>query len=59
MLKPAREILLAQAARGPCTPPSVSKVPPLACCRRLGPDYRFTTTFSGAGALRDGLSRAT
>ena len=48
-------ILLAQAARRPVHPASVSKVPTtLALLRRLGPDYRFTTTFSGAGALQDG-----
>jgi D-alanyl-D-alanine carboxypeptidase/D-alanyl-D-alanine-endopeptidase (penicillin-binding protein 4) len=50
------EILLAQAARQPVHPASVSKVPTtLALLRRLGPDYRFTTTFSGTGAVRDGL----
>src|SRR5882672_5353417 len=50
------EILLAQAARRPVHPASVSKVPTtLALLRRLGPDYRFTTTFSGAGALHDSL----
>jgi len=50
------EILLAQAARRPVHPASVSKVPTtLALLHRLGPDYRFTTTFSGDGALHDGL----
>src|SRR5258706_7788635 len=50
------EILLAQAARRPVHPASVSKVPTtLALLHRLGPDYRFTTTFSGEGALHDGL----
>jgi D-alanyl-D-alanine carboxypeptidase/D-alanyl-D-alanine-endopeptidase (penicillin-binding protein 4) len=50
------EILLAQAARRPVHPASVSKVPTtLALVHRLGPDYRFTTTFSAAGAVHDGL----
>ncbi|HEX9474544.1 MAG TPA: D-alanyl-D-alanine carboxypeptidase [Steroidobacteraceae bacterium] len=50
------EVLLAQAARHPVHPASVSKVPTtLALLRRLGPDYRFTTTFSGSGAVHDGL----
>jgi D-alanyl-D-alanine carboxypeptidase/D-alanyl-D-alanine-endopeptidase (penicillin-binding protein 4) len=50
------EVLLAQAARQPVHPASVSKVPTtLALLRRLGPDYRFTTTFSGSGAVHDGL----
>jgi D-alanyl-D-alanine carboxypeptidase/D-alanyl-D-alanine-endopeptidase (penicillin-binding protein 4) len=50
------EILLAQAAQLPVHPASVSKVPTtLALLRRLGPDYRFTTTFAGAGAVHDGL----
>ena len=50
------EILLAQAARLPVHPASVSKVPTtLALLHRLGPDYRFTTTFSGTGAVHDGL----
>ncbi len=50
------EVLLAQAARAPVHPASVSKVPTtLALLRRLGPDYRFTTTFSGGGAVHDGL----
>jgi len=40
------EVLLAQAARHPVHPASVSKVPTtLALLRRLGRDYRFTTTF--------------
>jgi D-alanyl-D-alanine carboxypeptidase len=50
------EVLLAQAARRPVHPASVSKVPTtLALLRRLGPDYRFTTTFSANGAVHDGL----
>lgn len=50
------EILLAQAARRPVHPASVSKVPTtLALLRRLGPGYRFTTTFSAAGTVQDGL----
>src|SRR5882762_605675 len=50
------EILLAQAARRAVHPASVSKVPTtLALLRRLGPDYRFTTTFSASGAVHDGL----
>src|ERR1700688_3464753 len=50
------EVLLAQAERLPVHPASVSKVPTtLALLRRLGPDYRFTTTFSGEGALHAGV----
>jgi D-alanyl-D-alanine carboxypeptidase/D-alanyl-D-alanine-endopeptidase (penicillin-binding protein 4) len=50
------EVLLAQAASRPVHPASVSKVPTtLALLRRLGPDYRFTTTFSGTGAVHEGL----
>lgn len=46
-------VLLAQAADRPVHPASVSKVPTtLALLRRLGPDYRFTTTFSISGQLR-------
>ncbi len=50
------EVLLAQAERLPVHPASVSKVPTtLALLRRLGPDYRFTTTFSGVGAVHAGV----
>jgi D-alanyl-D-alanine carboxypeptidase/D-alanyl-D-alanine-endopeptidase (penicillin-binding protein 4) len=49
-------ILLAQAADRAVHPASVSKVPTtLALLERLGTDYRFTTTFAGAGPVRDGL----
>ena len=47
-------VLLAQAADRPVHPASVSKVPTtLALLRRLGPDYRFTTTFLAAGRIHD------
>lgn len=47
--------LLAQAAQKPVHPASVSKVPTtLALLRRLGPDYRFITTFSAQGPVSDG-----
>jgi D-alanyl-D-alanine carboxypeptidase/D-alanyl-D-alanine-endopeptidase (penicillin-binding protein 4) len=52
----AGTVLLAQAADRPVHPASVSKVPTtLALLRRLGPDYRFTTAFSGTGPVHDGL----
>lgn len=48
-------VLLAQAASAPVHPASVSKVPTtLALLRKLGPDYRFITTFAAGGPLRDG-----
>src|SRR6266851_4091037 len=40
------KVLLAQAAAQPVHPASVSKVPTtLALLRKLGPEYRFVTTF--------------
>jgi len=48
-------VLLAQAAATPVHPASVSKVPTtLALLRKLGPDYRFSTTFSSSGRIVDG-----
>jgi D-alanyl-D-alanine carboxypeptidase/D-alanyl-D-alanine-endopeptidase (penicillin-binding protein 4) len=48
-------VLLAQAAARPVHPASVSKVPTtLALLRRLGPDYRFVTTFAAGGSVHDG-----
>jgi len=47
--------LLAQEARKPVHPASVSKVPTtLALLRKLGPDYRFVTTFSTQAPVADG-----
>jgi D-alanyl-D-alanine carboxypeptidase/D-alanyl-D-alanine-endopeptidase (penicillin-binding protein 4) len=47
--------LLAQQAQKPVHPASVSKVPTtLALLRKLGPDYRFVTTFAAQGAVSDG-----
>ena len=47
--------LLAQEAQKPVHPASVSKVPTtLALLRKLGPDYRFITTFSAQGAVSEG-----
>lgn len=47
--------LLAQQAQKPVHPASVSKVPTtLALLRKLGPDYRFVTTFSAQGAVSEG-----
>ena len=47
--------LLAQQAQKPVHPASVSKVPTtLALLRKLGPEYRFTTTFSAHGAPTNG-----
>ena len=41
--------------RKPVHPASVSKVPTtLALLRKLGPDYRFVTTFSAQGAVSEG-----
>jgi serine-type D-Ala-D-Ala carboxypeptidase/endopeptidase (penicillin-binding protein 4) len=48
-------VILAQAAAVPVHPASVSKVPTtLALLRKLGPDHRFTTTFTAQGRLIDG-----
>jgi D-alanyl-D-alanine carboxypeptidase/D-alanyl-D-alanine-endopeptidase (penicillin-binding protein 4) len=47
--------LLAQAAAKPVHPASVSKVPTtLALLRKLGPEYRFVTTFTSRGAVSGG-----
>ena len=51
-------VLLAQAASVPVHPASVSKVPTtLALLRKLGPDYRFVTTFAASGPVHDGTIR--
>jgi len=48
--------LLAQQAQKPVHPASVSKVPTtLALLRKLGPEYRFVTTFSARGAVANGI----
>jgi serine-type D-Ala-D-Ala carboxypeptidase/endopeptidase (penicillin-binding protein 4) len=48
-------VLLAQAAAKPVHPASVSKVPTtLALLRKLGPEYRFVTTFATSGRVSDG-----
>jgi D-alanyl-D-alanine carboxypeptidase/D-alanyl-D-alanine-endopeptidase (penicillin-binding protein 4) len=48
-------VLLAQAAARPVHPASVSKVPTtLALLRKLGPGYRFITTFETSGRVSDG-----
>ena len=48
-------VLLAQAADKPVHPASVSKVPTtLALLRKLGPEHRFTTTFTAKGRVLDG-----
>jgi len=48
-------VLLAQAAAKAVHPASVSKVPTtLALLRKLGPEHRFTTTFTARGRLFDG-----
>ena len=48
-------VLLAQAAGEAVHPASVSKVPTtLALLRRLGPNYRFTTTVAVTGGLQAG-----
>jgi serine-type D-Ala-D-Ala carboxypeptidase/endopeptidase (penicillin-binding protein 4) len=48
-------VLLAQAAARPVHPASVSKVPTtLALLRKLGPEYRFITTFATGGHVADG-----
>ena len=47
--------LLSQEAQKAVHPASVSKVPTtLALLRKLGPDYRFATTFSARGTLSEG-----
>jgi serine-type D-Ala-D-Ala carboxypeptidase/endopeptidase (penicillin-binding protein 4) len=48
-------VLLAQSAASAVHPASVSKVPTtLALLRRLGPDYRFTTTIAATGPVSAG-----
>ena len=48
-------VLVAQAADRPVHPASVSKVPTtLALVRKLGPEHRFVTTFTGRGRILDG-----
>jgi D-alanyl-D-alanine carboxypeptidase/D-alanyl-D-alanine-endopeptidase (penicillin-binding protein 4) len=48
-------VLLAQAAARAVHPASVSKVPTtLALLKKLGPDHRFTTSFSARGRVVDG-----
>jgi D-alanyl-D-alanine carboxypeptidase/D-alanyl-D-alanine-endopeptidase (penicillin-binding protein 4) len=48
-------VLLAQAAAKAVHPASVSKVPTtLALLKKLGPDHRFTTTFTARGRVLDG-----
>ncbi len=48
-------VLLAQAAAKPVHPASVSKVPTtLALLRKLGPEYRFVTTFATRGRVSAG-----
>ncbi len=48
-------VLLAQAAAKPVHPASVSKVPTtLALLRKLGPEYRFVTTFASSGRVTAG-----
>jgi len=48
-------VLLAQAANVPVHPASVSKIPTtLALLRKLGPEYRFVTTFAASGPVHDG-----
>jgi len=47
--------LLSQEAQKAVHPASVSKVPTtLALLRKLGPDYRFATTFAARGVISDG-----
>jgi len=49
-------VLVAQADSVPVHPASVSKVPTtLALLHRLGPEYRFITTFAATGPVRDGV----
>jgi len=48
-------VLLAQSAAKPVHPASVSKVPTtLALLRKLGPEYRFVTTFATSGRVSEG-----
>lgn len=48
-------VLLAQAAAKPVHPASVSKVPTtLALLRKLGPEFRFVTTFATSGRVSEG-----
>jgi len=48
-------VLLSQSAARPVHPASVSKVPTtLALLRKLGPEYRFVTTFATNGQIKDG-----
>jgi D-alanyl-D-alanine carboxypeptidase/D-alanyl-D-alanine-endopeptidase (penicillin-binding protein 4) len=48
-------VLLAQAASTAVHPASVSKVPTtLALLRKLGPEHRFTTTFTAKGRILEG-----
>ena len=48
-------VLVAQAADRPVHPASVSKVPTtLALLRKLGPEHRFITTFTGSGRILEG-----
>jgi D-alanyl-D-alanine carboxypeptidase/D-alanyl-D-alanine-endopeptidase (penicillin-binding protein 4) len=48
-------VLVAQAADRPVHPASVSKVPTtLALLRKLGPEHRFITTFTGSGRVLEG-----
>jgi serine-type D-Ala-D-Ala carboxypeptidase/endopeptidase (penicillin-binding protein 4) len=50
------KVLLAQAAEKPVHPASVSKVPTtLALLRKLGPEYRFVTTFGASDRVVDGV----
>jgi D-alanyl-D-alanine carboxypeptidase/D-alanyl-D-alanine-endopeptidase (penicillin-binding protein 4) len=49
-------VLLSQAASLAVQPASISKVPTtLALLRKLGPDYRFVTSFAAAGPVRGGM----
>jgi D-alanyl-D-alanine carboxypeptidase/D-alanyl-D-alanine-endopeptidase (penicillin-binding protein 4) len=49
------KVLLAQAASKSVHPASVSKIPTtLALLRKLGPEYRFVTTFATSGRVADG-----
>ena len=49
-------VLLSQAASLAVQPASISKVPTtLALLRKLGPDYRFVTTFAATGPVHGGM----
>jgi len=49
-------VLLSQAANLAVQPASISKVPTtLALLRKLGPDYRFVTTFAATGPVHGGM----